>query len=90
MESLHATERGQISLALSVAFDRAPANAGIAGTILPLATLPLFASIGKSFDQQDPGRQLQPKRLSCTADPVSVDHGEGFFRTFALVGGSTR
>ena len=72
---------GQLSLTLCLAFDCAPANAGIAGTILPMATLPLFAAIGKSFD---PGRQPQPKRLSCTACPVSVDHGEGFFRTFAL------
>ena len=33
--------------------------------------------------------QLQPKRLSCTAGDDPVDHGEDFFRTFTLAGGST-
>jgi len=75
-------KKGQLAPTLFLAFDCAPANAGIAGTILPLATLPLFAAIGKYFDQQEPGRQLQPKRLSCTAGSELVDHGEDFLRTF--------
>jgi len=34
--------------------------------------------------------ETQPKRLSCTAGSLPVDHGEDFFRTFAPAGVSTR
>ena len=43
-------------------------------------------SIGCEIEWEGP----QPKRLSCTAAPVSVDHGEDFLRTFAPAEGSTR
>jgi hypothetical protein len=43
---------GQLSPALCHAFDCEPAIAGIAGTILPLATLPPFAVIWKSHEQE--------------------------------------
>src|ERR1039457_1604338 len=84
-------KKGQLAPTLFLAFDCAPANTGIAGTILPMATVAPFAAIGKYFVRQVIHQcQHQPKRLSCTAGDDPVDHGEDFFRTFTLAGGSTR
>jgi hypothetical protein len=52
MECLRAEEKGQLAPALFLAYDCEPAIAGIAGTILPLATLPPFAVIGKCHEQE--------------------------------------
>jgi hypothetical protein len=52
MESLRAEEKGQLAPTLFLAVDCEPATAGIAGTILPLATLAPFAVIGKSHEQE--------------------------------------
>jgi hypothetical protein len=67
IEFLRAEEKGQLAPTLFLAFDCEPAFAGIAGTILPMATLSPFAAVGKSSDKQEPCSQPQPKRLSCTA-----------------------
>ena len=45
-------KKGQLAPTLFLAFDCEPAIACIAGTILPLATLPPFAVIGKSHEQE--------------------------------------
>jgi hypothetical protein len=52
IECLRAEEKGQLAPTLFLAFDCESAIAGIAGTILPLATLPPFAVIGKSHERE--------------------------------------
>jgi len=52
IECLRAEEKGQLAPTLFLAFDCEPAIADIAGTILPLATLPSFAVIGKSHEKE--------------------------------------
>jgi len=43
------------------------------------------------FNERNPATaKSQPKRLNCTAGSESVDHGEDFFRTFALAEAATR
>ena len=57
-------KKGQLAPTLFLAFDCEPAIACIAGTILPLATLPPFAVIGKSHEQE-----VDPFLSKATAAP---------------------